>query len=380
MKFKKHIVLLICAFITIVSCNKKSLPSEPNAPVVFYLKGDIDNQPVVLEAGNSNYYLNTSFFWDTNQVCRFKSDLYDRSCAGSCKGYAATIILNDSKISLSNSRVNLDAVLKTGMYLFNEKDLPSTHYLMDLAPEISNSPNETFDWTIENHLSTTITSKEYCPAIVLNANQVYNVALNFHNGNSCNAIHLNTYKIGAPVQTTIAAIRNLGAPGATYDFSCQTTGKAPFQYLWNFGNGISSNLPNPSHAYQIILNGRSTVTLQVVDANNDTCKSYYQVQTSGDPSCDANFKASFKALPDTKAFSTITIMITDPSGRVYSSKNVNQPNTSFFEITEVNDYIKNAENLPTKRMLANLNCVLSDGVNQIKLTNTQVSMAFAYSN
>jgi len=380
MIFKKHIVLLIIVLSAIVSCNKKNLPAEPNAPVVFYLKGDIDNQPIILEAGNSNYYLNTSFFWDTNQVCRFKSDLYDRSCSSSCKGYAVSIILNDSKISLKDSKVNLDIALRTGMYLFNEKDLPSTHYLVDLTPETPNGANETFNWTVQNQFSAPLTSNLYCPAFTLDANKVYNISLNYDDGNACNAVHQNIYKLGAPVQTTISATRNLSAPGATYDFSCQITGKAPFQYLWNFGDGNNSNLPNPSHQYQVILNGRSTVTLQVVDANSDTCKSYHQVQTSGDPSCDANFVASLKPLPDTKAFNTITIIITDPNGKVYSTKNLNQPSSSFFEITEINDYIKNAENLPTKRMRANLNCVLSDGVNQIKLTNAQVSMAFAYSN
>ena len=376
----KNIFLSIFIALTFITCSKKKLPAEASQDPVFYLKGDLDGQPITLEAGNENYVMNTTYYWDTTNVCLFKSELKKQACDTLCNAYTLTVILNDSKVSVPQSNVNLDNVLQVGKYAFYDTDFPSMYYRVNFIPKVVKSSSEIYNWTIENILESPRNINKYCPWVTLNAGQTYSVTLNFENSNSCQSTHQEVFRVGHNLQANINANRDYNVPGAVYDFSCQLTGTAPYQYYWDFGDGTSSTQANPNHNYQIMLNGRSRVALRVIDAKNDTCFSHYQVQISADPSCDANFTASFTPLPNTRAYSSITILLRDPSGHLYSTKNIAQPASSTFEITNINDYIKNAENHPTKRIVAKVNCVLSDGTKQIILSNAEISIALAFSN
>ncbi|MEI6019558.1 MAG: PKD domain-containing protein [Bacteroidota bacterium] len=376
MKINTLIVML--SIVLAISCNKKKLPAEASQEPVFYLKGELDGNPINLEAGNSNYVMHAFNAWDTTGVCLFKSELKKQNCDSSCNAYALTLIINDYTVTTPNSNIKLDNALRIGEYNFNDKDLPSMYYKVNLIPKIVKSSSELYTWTIENgHDGPTVVNK-YCPWVTMTAGQNYSVTLNFDNNNGCSSSHQNIYSVGHFLQTNVIANRNYSIPGAIYDFSCQSSGTAPYQYLWDFGDGSTSTLQNPNHSYQVILNGRSRVKLRVVDAKYDTCISYYQVQISADPSCDANFTTTFTPVPNNKAFGTLTILLSDQNGHVYSSKLLAQPESSKFEILAISDYLMNSDNHPTKKIKAKLNCVLSDGQNQIVLSNAEITMALAY--
>ena len=366
-------------FIGVSACSKKKLPAEPNQDPVFYLKGDIDGKAINFEAGNLNYFMKTSFDWDTTNVCVFKGDLSEQSCNKGCAGYGIKFFLNDSKITTPNTGANLGSVLRIGEYIFNDKDLPSMYYRITLNPLSSNMGQETFNWIVEGS-NVFATSNKYCLTTILNASNVYSITLGYDNGIGCGSSHQNVFAAGNPLQTTVVGKRNLTLPGAVYDFSCQATGMPPYQYFWDFGDGTVSNVSNPNHSFAVVLNGRTKIKLRLIDANKDTCLSYYQVQNSGDPTCDANFTSSFTPIPNYKAFSSITLIVTDPNGIVYTSKDVIQPATSSFQVIEVADYLENETNHPTKRLKAKVNCILVNGNKQIKLSNAELSIALAYPN
>ncbi len=361
------------------NCNKSKLPNNANDSPVFFLKGDLDGTPLTLEAGNNGYFMKTNYQWDTTNVCIFKSDLSQQACNGACKGYAATLLMNDSKTSIVNSNVNLNTVLRPGDYLFNDLDLPAMYYRINLMPTHTKLASEKYTWRIQN-ASGSFFKDEYTTSEIIASNTVYSITLNFDNGQGCTASHLNVYKASNRLQASIKATRTSLQSMANYDFYCDVIGTPPFNYFWDFGDGTSSNLARPNHSFQAVLNGKSCVKLMLVDAAKDTCITYYQAQTSVDPSCDANFTSTITPLPNTKAFSTITLLVKDPNGIVYSTRDVIQPSSSYFQITEISDYRHNAEGLPTKKIKAFVNCVLSNGNKQINLNNAEVCLALAYSN
>jgi len=80
----------------------------------------------------------------------------------------------------------------------------------------------------------------------------------------------------------------------TYHFVSNSTGAAPLNYSWNFGNGNTSNLANPSNTYTS--NGTYTVTLNIRDANFCTSNVTQTVIVTG---CNlSTCQASFFAFPD----------------------------------------------------------------------------------
>jgi hypothetical protein len=376
---KKITILFLLTALLFSACNKKKLPSEASQDPVFYFAGELDGEAIKFEAGNDKYIMQANYHWDTTNVCLFTCDLKKQACDSTCHAYAIRVIFNDYTVTAPGSKVNLDNTISVGEYAFNDRDLPSMYYQVGFTPKVVKSASEIYNWTFENGTESPLISSKYCPWLTITAGLTYSVTLNFDNNNGCSSIHQNLYRVGHSLQANIAANRNASAPGAAYDFSCQLTGTGPYKYLWDFGDGTSSISPNPYHSYQVMLNGRSRVALRVIDAKNDTCMSYYQVQISADPSCDANFTSTFTPIPNTKAFKTITVVLTDNEGNVYSSKLVAQPESSKFEITSISDYLENTDKHPTKRIKAKFDCVLSNGSKQVHLTNTEVSLAIAYS-
>ncbi len=78
-----------------------------------------------------------------------------------------------------------------------------------------------------------------------------------------------------------------GTPGTNVQFTDQTSG-SPTSWIWDFGDGGTSNAQNPSHTYNAV--GTYTVTLDVSDgSNNDTrTRTNYIVisQGGGSGQCD----------------------------------------------------------------------------------------------
>jgi len=78
-------------------------------------------------------------------------------------------------------------------------------------------------------------------------------------------------EIGTPLNTEIDASPTSGVVPLTVNFTGSATGgTSPYSYTWDFGDGASSNMKNPTHTYSQA--GDFTATLTVTDSknNNDT--------------------------------------------------------------------------------------------------------------
>ncbi len=118
----------------------------------------------------------------------------------------------------------------------------------------------------------------------------YNVSLTASSGSLQNSTQQTDYIVvsGTPV-TAFSALNPLGSPSV--EFNNTTTGAN--SYLWNFGDGSESDVPNPSHSYQA--DGTYTVTLIATNAcGNDTATQIVTIllpptaswEQSGDEGCE----------------------------------------------------------------------------------------------
>ena len=101
-----------------------------------------------------------------------------------------------------------------------------------------------------------------------------------------------------PVQVLIFTEIDEEYTGETVEFTSYTDyGSPPYEWLWDFGDGETSNEQNPTHEYTE--KGEYTVTITVTDS---------QGETSSD-SLDLNIKAKPSDNGDTSSESPITVFI-----------------------------------------------------------------------
>jgi len=369
---KTYCILVIIAFLFGIACHKKPLPEIEPAQPAFYLDANINGSHYYLGAGEQNYYMNSSYYHDTNQVYVLKADLRQTACSQDC-GYSIAILINDKKVCTANDPIVVNDVLHVGDYIFNDLDLPSLFFKAELVPDRSQASGGSYRWNIDGDQIET-----YSVSTILETGKYFQPILSFDDAEGiCSAQHAALYKVGSALQSKIE-FKKEGAPELLmYSFSAINSGRAPFRFVWNFGDGTSeSTSDHPFHAYST--QGFYTTMLTVIDANSDTCISYYQVPAFVDPRCDANFTTVFSPLPNTKAFSTITILLTHPDGRVFSSKNLNQSSESVFNILEISDFHENTNQEPTKKIKIRFNCQVKNGLDVIKIEDAEAVLAVSY--
>lgn len=350
-------------------CKKNDLPPKPeNASPVFYIKGDINNAPVELKAGENGYYMSSSYYQDANNVYVYKGELNQRTCNGPC-GYGVTFLINDFKESVAGAEMKPDSGLYVGSFQFNDGSLTPAMYSGIFTPIIGNG-NTTYTWSYsDGQIQTTQQG-----ARKFNAGKTYSIGLTLNN-NGCVQSHTNEFRIGSPLQTNITASCNWTTTPATYSFyASSSTGLTAH---WDFGDFTNSTAISPIHTYSYS-NKYYTTRLRLTNST-DTCFSYYQVPVSmGSPVCHANYNSFFTPVPNTKALSSITILVTDPSGKIYSSKNINQSISNKIEIVEVEDYKNNSLDEHTKKIKIKFNCDVTNGGDMLKITNGEAVIAVAY--
>ena len=372
MKTFVHIIALVSVLLIFPSCEKKALPESGSSEPVFYFKGNLQGTQISLLAGEENYYMRSSHYFDTTNVCVFKADLKQTNCISGC-GYAITILINDKVMTFSGQNTNINSALHTGLYDFNDRDIPPLYYMAKLQPTRREGSTNEHTWLIGEKQA-----YSYAISELVQANTVFSPTLSFSNiDGSCSTEHVNTFNVGNPLSVSIVGTKTVQTNLLEYDFTTSCAGVAPYIYSWNFGDGTSiSNEQNPKHVY--VEQGYYSAVLTVHDANNNVCTTKYQVPAFVDGKCDANYTATFVPLPNTKGYSAVTIVLTDPSGKVYSSKDIAQPSTSGFEVLSSEDYVANENGETTRRLKIRFNCTLQHGNEKLVLENAEAVVAVSY--
>ncbi len=370
---KTHVLVLILIGLFFNSCNKKSLPPKEEEPgPVFYFKCDIAGFPVDMEAGVNAYYMRSSYYKDSNDVYVFKGELKQKDCSGNC-GFGLTVMLNDYKASL-NGVMNIDSTLMFTSYQYNDAALEPLYYTGNFAPHQS-TQQAAYNWLFSDGGSW---NSANCNK-TFKANTTYSASLGVSvtSPTASSMSHTNVYRIGNPVQTNLNVFRISPFSVFNYKFSTTNiTGQAPFSYLWDFGDGYNSIEPSPTHEY--ISPNLYIAKLTIVDANNDTCESYYKVPAINGPIADPNFNANFTPVLNPKSLSTVSILINDPKGNVYTLGQVNQSKNSRFEIVSVENYQATDSNQAFKKVKIKFNCTVYNGANLLEIKDGEAVIAIAY--
>lgn len=370
---KIHVLFVLFIALFLNACNKKKLPPKDEEPEpVFYFKCDIGGFPVDIEAGVSAYYMKSAYYKDSNDVYIFKGELKQKECNDNC-GFGLTVLISDYKVS-NNNTMNIDSTFVPRIYQYNDAVIEPLSYIGTFAPR-QIMQNCSYKWSFSDG---PIWNATNCSR-TLKANTKYTATLSGKSSSFGEVVHSNVYRVGNPVQTNVNVSRI--APYTTFSYLFSTpniTGVQPLTYYWDFGDGNHSTFSSPTHDYSS--SGLYTTKLTVIDANDDTCESFYQVPAFDGSFGESNFSAYFTPIPNTNALSTITILVNDPKGAIYSSHPTNQPEKSNFEIVSVENYQAVDNNMPFKKIKIRFNCTVYNGANSIEIKDGEAVIALTYKN
>lgn len=361
-------LLIPLAVLVLLSCEKKEYPESivVNDPQ-FYAKFSLNNSPVQLSAGISNYRIYSSYTQDTTGIYKFISEIKPSNCQTNCAN-SLKIEISDLKKRPSNASVTMSDAIKLAPYVYSS-------YLQEAQFQCNyNKPAQTYSWSFgDGNIS-----QEENPRYLYSKPGYYNVCLIIKGINGCESSICNKIKIGFPEGSCATSIAAESDSNNTVNFTQLTTGKAPFIYSWEFGDGKSSSQPNPSHNYAI--SGSYPVRLTVIDANKDVSVANYNVVTSNDlSSCSSNFKlSSNSSFPQLMQLSEVKVTYVDVNGIVFVSDEKLQPSYSKFEIVSVEDFEDNERGEATKKLTVKFTCNVYNGAQSLKIENAEAIISVAY--
>jgi len=375
MKRSPYILIVPLFVLMITACKKKDLPPDESSnggSPVFYVRGEVSGFPINLQAGANNYYMTSSYYQDTTNVYVYKAEMKKKDCPSNC-GYALTILINDSQVSAPSGSMSVSSGLKPGSYQFSTNNPATLAYTGVFTPDDPMSPDVMYTWDFGNGdlQHSYIATHAFVPGQTSKIKFSTSAVI-------CGADLSNSFKVGNPLQANIQPVSKPdGGLGLSYKFVANTTVSGALQYEWDFGdNSDLSTEASPTHAYA--KSGRYIAKVRLIDAQNDTCVSYCQVSAMPQKDCSANYTAVFNAIRDTKALGAVTVLVTDASGTVYSSRDYLQPSGSNFEIVSVEDYQSNDQGEPTKKVKIRFNCTVNHNGSQLTVKNGEAVIAVAY--
>jgi len=380
---KKIIFYSITLIFVFSFCKKKQeLPQPEITDPHFYVNCDMDGQPFKISAGDDNYYMSSSWYHqDSNNIYVYKGNLAKQTGSG----YQVTFLINDISPATANESMKVDSTLSLGEHLYNDQNSLGLTQSFSFIPLKGPDANSFYGWSITDGINTptniAASSANYSISTVFNVGTSYSVTQNYSDvSGTCGGISLtNVFKAGSKLNTSIIAVRNTNAnPEFKYSLSYRPI-PSNIKCFWEFYDNNSSST-NFTITDRVFIPGTTTkVKLTLTEkTTNEIFVANYEVNATNGSACEANYMVDFLPVKNIRLYSSVTVLLTDPSGTVYSSQGLIQPSSSSFEILSVSNYNANENGQPTKRLNVKFNCVVKNGSKEINLKNGEAMIAVAY--
>ncbi len=353
--------------VLLAACQTQSLPQPVLDQPDFYLSGTIAGQPIYLQAGIEGYYMHTQYEQERSGVYALRGFLSPVNCL-ECPS-SVMIELRDKEIRPENDApANILAALTTGNYSYGNS-------VSGTGPEIEvafvnetqgNGPHQ-YHWTFGDGTESFIENPvhRYDP----NLGEV-EVCLEATASDGCVSLVCNLIILDPNVCRADFSFESETPGGKTILFDGKESGVQPFSHRWDFGDGFIGTLGNPRYTYAE--NDRYQVTLNMIDSAG--CRASMTKFVSTDPAiCTHNFSysvASFNPL-DTLQLGMVRVSWRDADANLFRSDLVDQTGESYLRVREVLAYQDNEKKQLTRRLRLELDCLLSDGTQTIRLQEAE---------
>ncbi len=370
--FMKSACILFSGML-LISCEKKNDPIEVIEEPVFRVSGTMNGQPLNISAGVDDYVMYTDYNFDNStSVYEFNGSIRKFNCAHCPQ--SLNIRMRNYRQSGIDEGVFADSAFTENYYSISSVVAPSVNFLMQFNHQ-SNGVLQQGKWFFgDGSLPVMAADTQH---IYVHPGE-YTVGFIGYFGNGCTDTLVNTFRFGIKGSNCHANFSPtiLGDSVSLLDYS---SGTAPLNYFFDFGDGVTSNQWLPYHVYSHP--GVYTILLRVEDAENSVSEFKRKVFVLPTTACMAGFQfPQLSGLPNTFNLSTISIEYIDANGTIFSSDFNPGSNDGFFRIDNVEDYGNNSHGDKVKKLKIQFSCRLynSTQTENIDLDISDAIFAVAY--
>lgn len=366
------IYFITCFTILVTSCKTKEDPLGYVGTADFYANGTIDNKPLLMEAGNNNFIMQTGNGMDSLYINTFISSLVN-TCANCNEKLSITI--RNYEVG-NNSNWVLDSVFKPGnIYNFYKDALPPSAYKVIFKNESSGLGNVSYKWDFGDGFGSLSSNPDFefktegkknikLIADYKDVGCVSTIETPIYiNGNNLNGYIDYTYQ---DIGNNVFRCRVINADSSTHKF------------VWQYLNQTNSfpkgnDFELPAFANQGVF---KVDLLAINKASNDTTFVTKNIATAFNTNCVSNFSYSIMPVRDTLQFNKIIVDYTSPDGTFYSSRYLEQ--FTGFVIKEIANYKDMVTGKKTIKVKVLFTCKVSNGTKTIDLKDINGVFAFSY--
>lgn len=370
MKTRIYLLAIVFLGFSLVSCKKDPLPTDTETVPVFSFTGEVDGITTTINAGQNDYYMYSSTATDGNSLKTFTANLTKTTNQNGPNSLKITFI----DYAFSNpTETQMDSSLYLGFYNYATTSGAASRYSVAYTKTTIGPIVTGINWTFGDGTSKIELNPIH--TYVRPGNYDYCMDATFLGGctsSLCNTVHLGN--IGNFCETNMGVSN---PTGTSFNFSSNgTSGEAPYTYLWNFGDGSTSQDQNPNHSYSA--EGVYTVAVTVTDNSGVSETTRQNIRTENSTDCVARHSHAVTPIANPNNFGNVIIEWTDANGTVYTSKNDAQPLRSFFKINSIEEYVVNENNQTTKKLNVSFSCTLYNGGSSILIKNAHAVISVAY--
>lgn len=369
--------VLALLLLAISSCKKEDPKPETGAMAgtpVFSFTGNVNGNPIALQAGANDYFMSTSYSLDSNGVYDFIGELKPKNCIGDCR--------NSLKISIKDYRqfsmlpTTIDSTMVPGYYAFATPSGAASQYNNIFIATLKNgNAQSNYNWDfgdgtpIVTSTDSTVVHKYLHPGI-------YKVSLN---ETGCSSAIANDIQFGQTGNSLLPKFTTvITGDSAVFIPTPPFEGIYPYTYFWNFGDGSTSTATSPSHKYSAA--GVYKASLTMTDATDTSAVQYFNVSIKPNTICSSNFSLrASTSLSNPMNLGDVVIEWRDTAGKLWTSKNNDQsPSKSMFKIISVENYLNSPNGDATKKIHVKFSCTLYSGSSSITMNNVEGIFAVSY--
>ncbi len=365
----RNILFAFSISLLLIGCKKKD-PEMTTQSSEFSFTGKINGSQTNYFSGISNYYMFSNYATDANNIREFVSELKTKNCSGNCGG-SLKLRIKDYRDLISMTTL-IDSSIHTSYYPYATPAGTAESFNVTMSPTFAGGTAQSYTWTYFDASISNLAT----PSKVYKTGK-YNICCDIQSATSCVSSLCNYINVGQ-TENNVESWFSASAPvGNQISFtSSPVLGFPPYTYYWNFGDGNTSTLANPSHTYAT--NGVYLVSLTVTDSKNITATLSNNVNTTAPGTCMTRFSYSKTPIANPTNLGNIIIEWTDASGVVYTSDDNTQASNSVFKVISVEEYKTNELGQRTKKIKASLNCTLFNGASSILVQDAELVFAIAY--